>query len=999
VLFRTGCGEATGVAVRSRMGSNSTDGFRMSSTRGGQVGRGIAGAIQAVLLVVVLLAASSPAARALEAISVPVDVPAIDLTSAVDLYLRYGDRIQISTAPDADGFVRRIEVRAREPGRSASWAVFALKNESDEQIDRLLVAPNFRMPGSGILRPDLGHQRMSAITPSQGFRPEREDSDDSDIYLITLDPGAVVTYVVELEGDTLPQLRLWQPDAYKEHVNSYTLYQGMVIGIAGLLALFLTVLFVVKGTLIFPAAASLAWAVLLYLSIDFNFLNRIIDVPAAGDQVFRAGAEAILAATLLIFLTSYLSLMRWHVRLLLVVAVWLLALVGVVGIAVIDASLAAGIARLSLGLIGIVGLMLIVFLAVRGFDRAILLIPTWLLLLAWLFAAGMVVTGRLDNDLVAPALNGGLVVLVLLVGFTVMQHAFAGGPIAHGLLNDFHRKALALIGAGDLVWDWEVPRDRVYVAPEFEEKLGLKPGSLEGSIRRWIDILHAGDRDRFRAMIDAVVEQRRGRIAQDFRVRAADGHYFWFRMRARPILGDDGEVARLVGTLVDVTEIKNAEERLLHDAVHDNLTGLPNRQLFLDRLEAAILRARAGEGNRPTIFIIDIDRFRQVNDGFGIAVGDSLLLTVARRLQRQLKPGDTLARMAGDQFGIILVSEREPQRLAAFAEAIRRTVRTPITFSDREVFLTACVGIAVHDGADKRKEELLEDAEIAMYHAKRFGPDRAEAFKPVMRSMGGDRVSLESDLRRALEREEIKLVFQPIMRLEDKRIAGFEALVRWDHPRHGRLSPKEFLTIAEETGLIVEIGLFVLERAARQLGAWQRAMGGHLPIFASVNVSSRQLLRHDLINDIRAVLARNDVLPGTLKLEVTESLVMENPEYAAQVLEKVRELGAGLALDDFGTGYSSLAYLQRFPFDTIKVDRSFVRQNGNGARPVILRSIVGLAHDLGMEVVAEGAETDEDAIELYALGCEYAQGFLFGEPMSADECRHLLARQSAMMRH
>ncbi len=966
----------------------------MNDTDGGKYGR-----LVVALLGFVLLALSALPTRALEAIPVPLESGAIDLTNSVDLYLRYGDRIQISTAPDTEGFVRRIEVRSREAGQTVSWAVFALRNDSDEQIDRLLVAPYFRMVGSGIIRPDLGNSRIAAITPSQGFRPDREDSHDSDSYLITLDPGAVVTYVVEMEGDTLPQLRLWEPDAYKENVNSFTLYQGMVIGIAGLLALFLTVLFVVKGTIIFPAAAAIAWAVLAYLSIDFGFWNKIFNVAVEGDQVFRAGAEAVLAATLLIFLTSYLSLMRWHVRLLYVAGLWLAVLVAVAGIAVYDAPLAAGIARLSLGLIGIIGLGLILFLAFRGFDRAILLIPTWLLLLAWLFAAGMTVTGRLSNDLVSPALAGGLVVLVLLVGFTVMQHAFAGGAIGQGMLSDFHRKALALIGAGDLVWDWEVPRDRVYVSPELEEKLGLKPGTLEGSARRWFEVLHSGDRDRFRASLDAVVEQRRGRIAQDFRLRAADGHYFWYRMRARPILGDDGEAVRLVGTLVDVTEIKNAEERLLHDAVHDNLTGLPNRELFLDRLEAAILRSRIGEDPRPTLFVIDVDRFRQVNDGFGIAVGDSILLTMARRLQRHLKPNDTLARLAGDQFGIILVSERDPKRIATFAEAVRRTVRTPITFGDREVFLTACIGISVYDGSDKRKEDLLEDAEIAMYHAKRFGPDRVEAFKPVMRTMGGDRLALESDLRRALEREEIKLVFQPIMRLEDKRIAGFEALVRWDHPRHGRLNPQEFISIAEESGLIVEIGLFVMERTARQLGAWQRAMGSSVPIFASVNVSSRQILRHDLINDIRAVLARNEVVPGTLKLEITESLVMENPEYAAQVLERVRELGAGLALDDFGTGYSSLSYLQRFPFDTIKVDRSFVRQNGSGARPVILRSIVSLAHDLGMEVVAEGAETDEDAIELFALGCEYAQGYLFGEPMSADECRHLLARQSAMMRH
>jgi EAL domain-containing protein (putative c-di-GMP-specific phosphodiesterase class I) len=252
-------------------------------------------------------------------------------------------------------------------------------------------------------------------------------------------------------------------------------------------------------------------------------------------------------------------------------------------------------------------------------------------------------------------------------------------------------------------------------------------------------------------------------------------------------------------------------------------------------------------------------------------------------------------------------------------------------------------------------------------------------------------VALEADLRRALEREELKVLFQPIVRLEDRTIAGFEALVRWDHPKLGRLPPREFISMAEESGLIVDLGLFVLDRSARQLATWQRLVESDPPIFASVNVSSRQLLRHDLIHDLKAILARTDVAPGSLKLEITESLVMENPEYAAQILTQIRDLGAGLAMDDFGTGFSSLSYLQRFPFDTIKIDQSFVKQNGRGSRPVILRSIVTMAHDLGMEVVAEGAETDADAIELYQIGCEYAQGFAFGEPITAEEARRLVA--------
>jgi diguanylate cyclase (GGDEF)-like protein/PAS domain S-box-containing protein len=601
----------------------------------------------------------------------------------------------------------------------------------------------------------------------------------------------------------------------------------------------------------------------------------------------------------------------------------------------------------------------------------------------------MTVTGSVQNDIIGPALLGGLVLIVMLIGFTVMQHAFAGG-ITHNIVTDVERRALALTGAGDMIWDWDVSADRIYTSPETEHLLGLKRGSLEGPAARWLDVLHVLDRDRFRAALDSVLEQRRGRLMQDFRLRTPEGNYLWFALKARPVVGSDGEVVRLVGTLTDVTEFKTAEERLLHDAVHDNLTGLPNRQLFLDRLEAIMAFAKADSNIRPTVVVIDLDRFKQVNDSVGIAVGDSILLTLARRLGRLLKPQDTLARLTGDQFAMILLSERDPTRLIAFAETIRRTIRAPITFNDREIFLTASIGLALGDGQPSRTEEVLKDAELAMYHAKRIGGDRIELFKPAMRARKTDRLTLESELRRALEREEITILYQPIVRLEDRSVAGFEALARWDHPKMGRMSPSEFISIAEEIGLIVDLGLFVLERTARQLGAWQRNVRTREPIFASVNVSSRQLLRHDLIHDLRTVLSRSGLARGTLKLELTESLVMENPEHAAQLLTRIRELGAGLALDDFGTGHSSLSYLQRFPFDTIKIDQSFVRTNNKGTRPVILRSIISLAHDLGMDVVAEGAETDSDAVELYQLGCEYAQGYAFGEPMTPEAARKLL---------
>jgi diguanylate cyclase (GGDEF)-like protein/PAS domain S-box-containing protein len=794
---------------------------------------------------------------------------------------------------------------------------------------------------------------------------------------------------MELRTDKLPQLYLWEPDAYKDKINSFTLYHGIVIGIAGLLALFLTILFVVKGSVMFPAAAALGWAVLVYIGIDFGFWGKVFDMSSGAERIWRASGEAILAATLLVFLFAYLNLGRWHVRYMHITLGWLVGLAALVLLALIDATIASGIARLSLVGIAFLGFAMVVYLSTQGYDRAVLLIPTWFLMVVWAVAMVLTVTGWVTNDIIGPALLGGLVLIVMLIGFTVMQHAFAGG-ITNSIVTDVERRALALTGAGDMIWDWDVSADRVFTSPETEHLLGVKHGALEGPASRWLDVLHPLDRDRFRAALDSVLEQRRGRLVQDFRLRTPDGHYVWLALKARPVVGSDGEVVRLVGTLTDVTEFKTAEERLLHDAVHDNLTGLPNRQLFLDRLESVMAFAKADPQIRATVVVIDLDRFKQVNDSVGIAVGDSILLTLARRLARLLKPQDTLARLSGDQFSMIVLSEKDPTRVIAFAETIRRTLRSPITFNDREIFLTASIGLALSDQQPTRTEEVLKDAELAMYHAKRIGGDRIEVFKPPMRARKTDRLTLESELRRALEREEITVLYQPIVRLEDRTVAGFEALARWDHPKMGRMSPAEFINIAEEIGLIVDLGLFVLERTARQLSAWQRNLRLREPVFASVNVSSRQLLRHDLIHDLRTVLSRAGLARGTLKLELTESLVMENPEHAAQLLTRIRELGAGLALDDFGTGHSSLSYLQRFPFDTIKIDQSFVRMNNKGTRPVLLRSIISLAHDLGMDVVAEGAETDSDAVELYQLGCEYAQGFVFGEPMTAEAARKLL---------
>lgn len=940
---------------------------------------------------VLFLAVSAGPAAAVEPIKISRDDVALDLSRAVEIYRDQGPNFQVSTAPGADGIVRRIEVEAQDARSTGDWAVFALANTTDEQLDRLIVAPHFRLVGSGLVWPDLGSRRIAAITPSEGFALDRQESGDADEFLVTLNPGTVVTFVAELSSRNLPQVYLWDPAAYKDTVNSYTLFRGIVIGIAGLLALFLTILFVVKGTSMFPATAALAWATLAYISIDFGFLTRLIDISPGSEQLWRAGTEIALAATLVVFLFAYLNLNRWHEHFSYGALAWILGLALIAGVAWIDPAMAAGIARISFAATAVAGLGLIVYLGMQGYDRAIMLVPSWLMVLVWLASAWMAVTGRIDNDIVQPAIGGGLVIIVLLIGFTVMQHAFAGGALFQGLFSDMERQALAVTGAGDTVWDWDVLRDRVVTRPDVSRQLGLPADSLHGPARSWLPLLHADDRDTFRTTMDVVLENRRGRIAQSFRLRGADGHYHWFTLRARPVVGSDGEVIRCVGTMVDVTEQKKAEERLLHDAVHDNLTGLPNRELFINRLDATIAMAGAERSIRPTVLVIDIDRFKQVNDELGISAGDTILLTIARRLHRLLKPGDALSRIAGDQFAMMLLSEREPAHIASVADAVRQAIRAPVTFARREIVLTPSIGLVSWTAAQASAEEMLKDAELAMYQAKRFGGDRIEPFRPAFRTIGTDRLQMESDLRRAVERKELSLAYQPIVRLEDGSIAGFEALLRWEHPRRGTIPPADFIPVAESSGLIVQLGLFAMQQAAEDLHRWQKQLGD-LPLFMSVNLSSRQLIRRDLVGDVRSVIARANIKPRCFRLELTESLVMDNPEQSAHVLGKLKKLGIGLSLDDFGTGYSSLAYLTRFPFDTIKIDRSFVDDHSSKGR-ALLRSMVLMAHDLGLSVVAEGVSGEQEAEMLRQTGCEYAQSFHFGAPADAETSLALLQEQ------
>lgn len=936
-------------------------------------------------------------ASAVEPIRVSKELKAIDISNVGDRYSGEEGSLRVSTAPDRDGIVRRVEINPKIDSGDNSWYVFALANDTSEQIDRLIVAPHYRLVGSGLIWPDLDTKRITAITPSEGFSLEEQEDREADVFLITLDPGAVITLIAEQNSKRIPKLTLWEPDAYKDTVNSLTLYRGIVLGIAGLLAVFLTILFVVKGSAVFPATAALAWGVLAYICVDFGFWDRVLLVTQTDEPLWRAGTEVFLAASILIFFYAHLRINRWSRNLSIIIIAWLLGLAILLGIVFFDPNVAAGIARFSFAASVALAGIVIIYLSLKNYDRAVMLIPTWILSIAWLVGCWLTVTGRISNDIIQPALGGGLVLLVLLIAFTVLQDAFSGGALAQGLVSDVERQALALKGSTEIYWDWDARRDIINSGEGLSEILSQGIAATTGAIDNVKKLIHPNDRERFQATLDGILEHKRGRISLKFRMRSNEGHFHWLHLKARPMLGVDGNVMRCIGTISDVTDSKISEERLLQDAVRDNLTGLENRELFQNRLDMVMQLAATEKSTRPTILHINIDHFNETNSKIGFAAGDTILLTVAKRLAKLMRSGDSVARLGGDQFAILLLSENSPERIANFADSVRKTISAGIQFADKEVKLSSSIGISSWTKDQKRADLMMRDAELAMLHAKSLGGNRIEPFRPAFRTEKDDSVILIDDLKDALKKKSISVLYQPIVNLKDNQISGFEALVRWQHPKLGNVSPKEFIPIAENSGQISALGQYVLDIATSDFSNLQKA-APDFDSFVSVNISSRELLREDLVRDIKNSIEKSGINPNHLKIELTESLLMENPEFSDQVLKRIKSLGVGLSMDDFGTGYSSLSYLMRFPFDVIKIDSSFIQARERPERLTVLRSIVAMAHGLGQKLIAEGVEQESDVTELRQLGCEYAQGYLFGEAVAIEDVARLLksnTRQSA----
>jgi diguanylate cyclase (GGDEF)-like protein/PAS domain S-box-containing protein len=553
------------------------------------------------------------------------------------------------------------------------------------------------------------------------------------------------------------------------------------------------------------------------------------------------------------------------------------------------------------------------------------------------------------------------------------------------------RYALALEGANDGIWDWDIATGKAYFSHRWRAMLGYADDLVGTSPEEWLSRVHPDDLPGLKEAMAAHLDAGDPHFEHEHRLRDAHGDYLWVLVRGLAVRDESGKAIRMAGSLTDISARKQAEEQLIHDAFHDALTELPNRSLFLDRLGLALDQSRRFPGVTFALLFLDLDRFKNLNDSLGHSAGDQLLIQFAGRLRHYLRPGDTLARLGGDEFGILLTGVDSPEDAMRVAERIQELIGQKFQIGPHEVFTTTSIGIALGSSDYERPEDLLRDADTAMYRAKAAGRACYQVFDQDMHRSVAALLKLEMDLRRAVERESFVMHYQPIIALSSGRIVGFEGLVRWVDPERGVVAPMRFIGVAEETGLIVPIGWLALRDTCRQVKEWQDRFPSQPPLYASVNMSGKLFAQQDMVERVWRTLEETGLPASTLRLEITENVLMDHGEVALRVLAELRALGVQFSVDDFGTGYSSLSYLQRFAYDTLKIDRSFIAAMEQKAdMGAIVQTIVGLGNVLGMTVIAEGVETPAQLERLRAMQCSHAQGFWFSEPVDRMRAEQLL---------
>jgi diguanylate cyclase (GGDEF)-like protein/PAS domain S-box-containing protein len=557
------------------------------------------------------------------------------------------------------------------------------------------------------------------------------------------------------------------------------------------------------------------------------------------------------------------------------------------------------------------------------------------------------------------------------------------------------RYALAAQAANDGLWDWDLTTDRVYYSPRWKAMIGCKDQEIGTGPEEWFDRIHPMDRSNVDSRLKAHIDGFTDNFESEHRILVKNGSYRWVLSRGIAVRDADGNVIRIAGSQADITERKRVEQQLLHNALHDTLTGLPNRALFMDRLKDMIKQTRRDKNHSFAVLFLDLDRFKNLNDSLGHTVGDSLLKAVASRLNRCMRAGSTVARLGGDEFAVLLDHINDVNDAVRVACRIQEELKEPISLGGYMLFTSASIGIAVGNHKSNIPENLLRDADTAMYRAKAKGRGRYRVFDAEMHNSAMALLNLEIELPQALESGEFELHYQPIVSLKTGVVAGFEALLRWSHPHRGLALPGSFMPVLEDTGLIVPMGWIMLRKACNQVLIWDDLFQAHPPSTLSMNFSASQIAQDDFVEQISSILQETGLDAARLRLEITENVIMQDVDFAAAVLARLRDLNVQVHIDDFGTGYSSLSALHHFPIDALKIDRLFMEMSGvDRENAEVVQTIVTLAHNLGMDVIAEGVETKAQLDYLQTLGCDYGQGHFFCKPVKElEQIDHLITEE------
>ena len=608
----------------------------------------------------------------------------------------------------------------------------------------------------------------------------------------------------------------------------------------------------------------------------------------------------------------------------------------------------------------------------------------------------IVLTGQEDGDVDLEAMRAGAADYLVkgqidapLLERTI-RYALEQSRTLRALRESEERYALSARGANDGLWVWDLRSEEVYFSPRWKSMLGHGEDEIGSGPDEWFSRVHPDDLEILRSAIERHVHGATPHLEHEHRMRTAGGVYRWMLSRGLAVR-ENGSATRIAGSMTDITERKLAVERLTHDAFHDALTQLPNRALFMDRVQRAVEMQRRHPQWLFAVLCLDLDRFKVVNDSLGHAVGDELLVAVAGRLLETVRHTDTVARLGGDEFAVLIERPESAAETVRTARRIQEALVEPFSVAGHEVFTTASIGIALSTTGYDDSQNVLRDADIAMYRAKSGGRARHEVFDTAMHQRTVEVLQFETDLRRAVERGELRVHYQPIVAMSSGELVGFEALVRWQRGST-LVSADEIVPLAEETGLIVPIGEWVLRESLRQMRQWDEEGRTRRRVDLHVNLSPRQLLQPEVIDSIERIIRESGIEPRRVHLEVTESALIEDARGAAELLQRLREIEVRLSLDDFGTGYSSLSSLRQFPFDMLKIDRSFVRDADSVRGNEIVRTISSLARVLGMAVTVEGLELEDQADRMRELGIEFAQGFYFSRPLTPERAVEMMVQ-------